>query len=962
MSKNREYTSLANRYIVFLFAIITILTQCTSQNKKTAKNKVENTEYKQELSEKLYSIRNEDSLLTILQQFSEEKNDLGKIICYKNLGSLQRAGGRISDALSSHRQGLTIALQLNDTVEIVQAMNNMGTNFKRIGANSEALQYHYQALDYAENWSELHTPIGIKNRIISLSGIGNISLTLGYYNDAEKLFREVMKYLTPQVNPREKAINYANLGDIFKANKQYDSAYAYYQKSIELSKVAKSDIGIGLSLINFGELYEKEGKYDLAKIEYEKAYQLMDKTSNKYNWLEACLSIARIHLIKSNFAEFNHYLQLAESTAKEIKSLENLAAIYKLKYDYNLKLGNTQLALQNFTQHIALQDSLQGIQKATRYIEIKLGRIQNKNALQLQQVEAAYMMDEQKKESVIYMSWLIIMFSVFIIVGLYYAYKLRTRTSKTLKKLESVRSDFFTNITHEFRTPLTVILGMNRQMQEKRNITEKEKIAFSEAIERQTNNLLNLVNQLLDVARLKKGADNPQWKRGNIIAYLEMTAEAFRLYATEKGLTLMFYSDIDACEMDFIPSYIDKIASNLLSNAIKHTDAGGKIDFVVAQGKNPEIITIRISDTGEGIPQEDFERIFDLFYQCPQAKNASGTGIGLAFTQMMVEKMKGVIVVESEVGKGTIFTINLPLKNKKLPYIYPLKEDEKGISTYAKKQNDDVKKEAESFSTENNITKPLILIVEDNSDILLYLKSLLIDKYEIVTAWNGEEGLGKAEEHIPDLVITDLMMPVKDGYQFVNEMKQNILLNHIPVIMLTAKTTDEDRIKGLRCGVEAYIRKPFQHEELLIRIESIFENRRVLKEKYMNAIIRRSSENKLSDDANMKFLQTINSLIYAELNNPELNSTFLADKMAMSISQLSRKINGITGYTTISYVLQLKLNKAKTMLEDDNTSITEVSDACGFYYVSYFSRAFKKEFGLSPSEYKKSAQSELKKV
>ena len=147
MSKNREYTSLANRYIVFLFAIITILTQCTSQNKKTAKNKVENTEYKQELSEKLYSIRNEDSLLTILQQFSEEKNYFGKIICYKNLGSLQRASGRISDALSSHRQGLTIALQLNDTVEIVQAMNNMGTNFKRIGANSEALQYHYQALD-----------------------------------------------------------------------------------------------------------------------------------------------------------------------------------------------------------------------------------------------------------------------------------------------------------------------------------------------------------------------------------------------------------------------------------------------------------------------------------------------------------------------------------------------------------------------------------------------------------------------------------------------------------------------------------------------------------------------------------------------------------------------------------------------------------------------------------------------
>jgi AraC-like DNA-binding protein len=184
-------------------------------------------------------------------------------------------------------------------------------------------------------------------------------------------------------------------------------------------------------------------------------------------------------------------------------------------------------------------------------------------------------------------------------------------------------------------------------------------------------------------------------------------------------------------------------------------------------------------------------------------------------------------------------------------------------------------------------------------------------------------------------------------------MKESRLLDHIPIIMLTAKTTDEDRIKGLRYGVDAYVRKPFQHEELLIRVENIFENRRILKEKYMSAITRSGSENKLCDDANMKFLQTITSIIYAELNNPDLNSVFLADKMAMSISQLSRKINGITGYSTISYVLQLKLSKAKKMLASESISIAEVSDACGFYDASYFSRVFKKEFGLSPSHFQK---------
>ena len=171
--------------------------------------------------------------------------------------------------------------------------------------------------------------------------------------------------------------------------------------------------------------------------------------------------------------------------------------------------------------------------------------------------------------------------------------------------------------------------------------------------------------------------------------------------------------------------------------------------------------------------------------------------------------------------------------------------------------------------------------------------------------------------------------------------------------MLTAKTSDEDRIKGLRCGVEAYIRKPFQQEELLIHIENIFESRRILKEKYMSAITRSDSINKLDNDGNLKFLQTITNIIHSEINNPELNSSFLADKMAMSVSQLSRKINGITGYSTISYVLQLKLHKSKKMLANDSISVTEVSDACGFYDGSYFSRVFKKEFGVSPSQYQK---------
>lgn len=942
------------KYIVLfiaLFVVFTTLNQCSSPNHQAK----EETMYKKELTATLNKIRNEDSLRVALQQFIDDKNQVAQMICYKQLGSRLRENSRFSDAISSHQQGLEIAIKLHDTVEIVQAMNNLGTNFRRIGAHSEASQYHYRALHYAEVWSGLHTATGTKNRVVSLNGIGNISLMLGYYDEAEKNFREALRDETALGSEIGQAINYANLGSIFQIREQYDSAYAYYQKSMEHNKIANSNMGIGLCLIHLGELYEKEKKYELAKIEYQKAYVLLDEVSDKWHWLEACLSIARIHLITDHIADFNRYIQLAESTAIQIKSPEHLAAVYMLKHDYDLKQGNHQLALTHYKQHEALQDSLQGLQRANRYMDLRLGHEQNKSALRFQQLEAASKLEQQKKQYVIYISWIIIIVSFIITSLLYYAYRQRTRSNKVLKRLEKARTNFFTNITHEFRTPLTVIQGLNRQMQLNKNLTEKELTAFRAAIDRQSNNLLNLVNQLLDVAKLKRGSDGPQWKRGDIIAYLQMTADTFRMYASEKEINLIFYSEISKMDMDFIPSYIDKIVSNLLSNAIKHTDLGGKIDFIVNMSARPNAINIRISDSGEGIPQEDLQHIFDFFYQSPQAKNTAGTGIGLAFTKIMVEKMKGKIEVKSEVGKGSIFTVILPLKNDHISPIIALSKNEKPAGILFNKQPSASQNEEyhEALEIEDSSAQALILIVEDNKDIALYLTSLLSDRYKIVTAKNGEEGMKAALKSIPDLVITDLMMPIKNGYQLTCEMKHNILLNHIPVIMLTAKTSDEDRIKGLSCGVEAYIRKPFQQEELLIQIENIFENRRILKEKYMSAIAQHGGDKKLNNDTNLKFLQIISNIIHSEINNPELNSTYLADKMAMSISQLSRKINGITGYSTISYVLQLKLNKAKKMLADENISVVEVSDACGFYDASYFSRVFKKEFGVSPSNYQK---------
>ena len=705
---------------VILFVVIMFINSCTTPEKHME----EETVYRKELLAKLYKTRSIDSLQILLQQFIKDDNNIGQMLCYKQIGLRQRESSRFSEAIGSHQQNLDLALQLKDTIEIVQAFNNLGTDFRRIGAQGEASDYHYQALHYAEAYSGIDTPTGKKNRVVSLNGIGNISLTLGYYDEAEKHFREALKDEIALESPIGQAINYANIGAIFEQRQQYDSAYIYFEKSMEQNKIAKSDMGIGLCLIHIGELYEKEQKYELAKAEYQKAYNLMDQISDKWHWLNACLSIARIHLVTGNVVEFNHYIQLAESTAKEIKSPEHLADVYLLKHDYDIKQGNHQVALQHYKLHKAMQDSVQGIQKANRYMDIRLSYEQNKNTLRFQQIEATRKMEEQKKQFVLYISWVIIFVSFVITALLYYAYRQRTRSNKILKKLEQIRTDFFTNITHEFRTPLTVIQGLNHQMQQKKNLSEKERSAFMAAIDRQSNNLLNLVNQLLDIAKLKRGSESPQWKRGDIVAYLEMSAETFRLYAKEKGVNLLFYSNISSIEMDFVPSYMDKIVCNLLSNAIKHTEAGDNIEFIVSKGIRPDTISIRIADSGEGIPQEDLKSIFEMFYQSPHAKNTSGTGIGLAFTQMMVEKMKGKIDVKSQLGKGSAFTIILPLKNKQLPHISPLKEPEKLGPVLCGKHDTALQNEEqhELLDKEACCLLPLVLVVEDNKDIALYLK------------------------------------------------------------------------------------------------------------------------------------------------------------------------------------------------------------------------------------------------
>lgn len=547
----------------------------------------------------------------------------------------------------------------------------------------------------------------------------------------------------------------------------------------------------------------------------------------------------------------------------------------------------------------------------------------------------------------------LIFFLVVTMMLLIFALRERTKRNRILQNQEQVRSDFFSKITHEFRTPVTIILGLSKQLREQKELSGNNSLVYLSAIERQGRNLSDLVNQLLDIANLRTTGDSVEWKTGNIVAFVEMVHETYSIYAKQQEMELQFFSDEAEIETDFVPNYLNKILRNLLSNAIKYSEPGSKINLVITRNKkDPKKIILKVIDQGQGIKKEDLPHIYDLFFKSPHADAQASSGIGLALTKQLVETLNGTIRVESEEGKGSEFIVELPVRRseKKLyAYWIPEKKNHVPPTEYPKAP---AYEELLSYKPNDNDPRTTLLLAEDNKDIAIYTRSIFKeDTYNIIYCHNGEEALKMANEHFPDIVITDVIMPRMNGLELCKEMKNSPLLSHIPIIIISAKNEEQDYIEGLRCGADAYIRKPFQPEELLVRVENILKSRNLLKDKYHRAVIKDDSE--LNDNVNVGFLRHVTDIIYREMKNPDFTTKKLAQELAISVSQLNKKLNATTGFPASTYILQVKLSYAKKILASQHKTIGEVAAECGVYDVNYFSRVFKKQTGVTPTQYRR---------
>ncbi|MEM7513286.1 MAG: ATP-binding protein, partial [Bacteroidota bacterium] len=526
-----------------------------------------------------------------------------------------------------------------------------------------------------------------------------------------------------------------------------------------------------------------------------------------------------------------------------------------------------------------------------------------------------------------------------------------------VKDLDEIKTQFYTNLSHEFRTPLSLIAGP-LELAQKSSKDPKGMISLTpkamEVITRNTNRLQQLIDQLLELSQLETGNVHLKLVKGNLIQFIKSIVFSFESMSESKGLSFNTSMPGELTGAYFDKDKLEKIISNLLSNAFKYTPNGGAVTLTVEYSETHFII--EISDTGKGMAKEEVKKIFERFYRV-QGTEEKGSGIGLAITKELVDLHNGQISVNSRIGEGTHFKIRIPHTLEHLPEYYILDAIQREGPLLQNVQGEILLGEladATIVNFENGYedspkSLPLVLVVEDNPDLRAHIENILLGHYRILRAEDGIKGERLAIEHIPDMIISDVMMPGKDGYQLCHDLKVNPKTSHIPIIMLTAKAGQDNKMEGLTQGADAYMTKPFQSEELLVRINNLVSNRAKMWE-HFNAMEFVVVEDIAIQSLDDQFLQQVMGIIRANLDNELLSVEDLAREVGFSRSQLHRKLKALCNKSAKQLIVEFRLNEAKRMLDNKIGTVSEIAYSVGYSNMSYFTKSFKQKFGILPSK------------
>jgi signal transduction histidine kinase/DNA-binding response OmpR family regulator/Tfp pilus assembly protein PilF len=859
-----------------------------------------------------------------------------------NMGSIYMRKGDYAKAKELIEQSLEYFIPINEKISISRSYNNLGIIASEQGNHIEALANYKKSLKIGQELQD-----GYEIAMANLN-IGLVFLDQKNYQTAEKYMYESLAYFEGQSNEFNIAKINNNLGVINLDQKKYSVALEYFEKANKLREKIKDQRGLALTLVNMGMAYTGLEKYQLAEQYYLKGIQIHETIGHASGLVMA----------------YSHLAQSYNEQGKYNQAILQLNKALPLSQEHNLSEEEMYIARHLSNAYEGLRNFEKAFEQQSRYIFLKdsLDKINNREELLNQQVQ--FELDKQsfadslnfasrelqtqleyesninrlgKTFTVILVVFLLIAFFVF------YRFNLRRKLAKAetlrLKELDDFKNKLYTNITHEFRTPLTVIMGVNDQIE---GYEEERRL-----IRRNSSNLLRLINQILDLSKLESGKAKLNLIQADIIIYLKYLIESFHSLAYSKKINLTFYPDVDELMMDFDREKLEIVISNLLSNAIKFTPEFGKVLVVAKQisHNGNSQLELRVIDSGVGIKEEDLEKVFDRYYQTDNkfSTDEQGTGIGLALTKELIELQNGSVKVKSTVGEGAEFLVHIPVTNNASQ-----QDIESHVIPELRIPETEVKESLKKTD------QPVLLIIEDNADVMRYLKGTLDSDYQLLFARNGQQGIDVALEQVPEIIISDVMMPEKDGFEVCDFLKNDERTSHIPIILLTAKADYESRIQGLKRGADAYLAKPFQKDELLVRLEKLLELRVTMQKRFATYTL---VSDKVEEEPELvienAFIQKLRQIVETNMEDPEFGINELCNSVNLSRMQVHRKLKALTGITTTQFIRDIRLEKSLEFLKNPDMNISEVAYQVGFSDPNYYSRSFVQKYGKAPSEYLK---------
>ena len=561
----------------------------------------------------------------------------------------------------------------------------------------------------------------------------------------------------------------------------------------------------------------------------------------------------------------------------------------------------------------------------------------------------------------------IVLITVFLLMAIR-AYRAKSKTNSELKRqkeqLEIVSKQleeatqakllFFTNISHEFKTPLSLILGPVQTLLAHNSLPKEEQDLLF-LIKKNSNRLLHLISEVIEFRSYENNKMQMYFTKGNLKSFLNELNSFFTDRIKQKKLNFQFVAEDTSFEMAFDKEKVEKIYFNLLSNALKFTPQEGSINVSLTKEGLPlppfkgEVAVLRVFNSGSYIPKDKQNEVFEHFYKINP--DSEGSGIGLALVQALVASHNGTISVESTEGEGTTFLIRLPFTQEQISakavYYSNYIETHLDLLPSLPASAEKLKLPTASPSAPE---RPTVLIVEDNEDMRQFIRYILSDNYNLIEAENGEEGFEVAKKHLPDVVISDVMMPKTDGFDLCQLLKTNVATNHIPVILLTAYALDEQKQVGFESGADAYISKPFNVKLLKTRVRKLIENRKKIRESFSNFLLNETKQETLGK-IEQQFITDFTQYVENSIANPELNIDEIADALGLSRSNLYRKIKSLTDYSPNELIRTIRVKYAKQLLNSKAKSISEVAYEVGFSSPSYFAKCFKDFYNESPTEY-----------